>query len=174
LNRACWFALLEGRMPREEHDREDLLQEAGALVERISLRIAGSDDELVMGFRRDGSASIYRGGDSVYQFTSEGQLRRAYLGPLLYKAERGRLVSLRRERADKAVQLIRHELGPGETREFLDAMQASLEALQQALARQRFTVLGQVPHDADLLGRITCWLDEFGGRVRIAASPRVG
>ena len=83
-------------MARDEHDREDLLAEARALVERVSLQIAGLEQPVFIGFRRDDSASFYLGADRVYQFTSEGQLRRAFVGESPFKAEDGRSVELLR------------------------------------------------------------------------------
>ena len=97
-------------MAREEHNREDLLAEATALVERASLRLDGFAEEVVVGFRRDDSASFYFGADRVYQFTSEGALRRAMIAPLLYKAEQGRLIALERHRTADAVEMVRREL----------------------------------------------------------------
>lgn len=158
-------------MARHEHDREDLLTEAKALVERMSLRIAGRDDVLV-GFRRDSSASFYFGADRVYQFTSHGQLRRAFVGELLFKAERGQLVSLRRERTELAVQLVRDILSEAAAQSFLDAMRQHLEALRHALTTGRLSVVGKVPEDADVLGRVRAWLDAHTDRMEIARSPR--
>ena len=67
-------------MARDESDREDLLREATALVERIELAPADAadDEHIVAGFRRDGALSIYFGADPVYHFNSAGELRRAY------------------------------------------------------------------------------------------------
>ena len=161
-------------MPRQQHDREDLLREATALVERISLRLSGHDKEIVVGFRRDGSASIYWGGSRVYQFTSGGHLRRAFVGDLLYKAEQGRLISLMRERKNDVVELTRRALSETQAQTFLIEMRERLERLHDALAKKSFTVLGQVSAEGDLLDRTACWLDEFVGRVEIAQSPRVG
>jgi hypothetical protein len=161
-------------MSRQQHDREDLLREATALVERISLRLSGHDEEIVVGFRRDGSASIYWGGSRVYQFTSVGRLRRAYVGELLYKAEQGQLISLRRERKDDVVELTRHALSPAQTQAFLLEMREKLEWLHDGLAKKSFAVLGQISAEGDLVDRASCWLDEFAARVEIAESPRVG
>jgi hypothetical protein len=161
-------------MARQQHDREDLLGEATALVERVSLQMTGYDEEIVVGFRRDGSASMYWGGNRVYQFTSLGHLRRAFIGELLYKAEGGKLISLRRERTDTAVALTRHTLSLAETQTFLVEMRDTLDQLHDALAKRNFTVLGQISTEGDPLDRIACWLDEFAGRVSIAQSPRVG
>jgi len=161
-------------MARQEHDREDLLAEAKALVERVSLRIAGHDDEIVVGFRRDSSASFYFGGQRVYQFTSQGQLRRAFVDGLLFKAERGQLVSLRRQRTERAVELARHVLDEPRARLFLGEMRRHVELLRDALANNSFSALGQVPAGADVVGRVRRWLDEFAAAARIARSPRAG
>jgi hypothetical protein len=160
-------------MSRQNHDREDLLAEATALVERISLRVAGSNDEVLIGFRRDHAASIFFGQDRVFQFTSRGELRRAFVGQL-FKAERGQLVSLRKERTEQAVEMRRHVLSPAETQEFLASMHADLQTLRQALASGNFAVLGQVPAEVDLLRRAKGWLDGFADRTQIASSPRAG
>jgi len=159
-------------MARQEEEREDLLAEATALVERVSLRIAGYEEEVVVGFRRDQSASIYFGGDPVYQFTSQGELRRAFVGNLLYKAREGRLVSLRRERSQEATTLVSRELDPAASQSFLQTMRANLERLHDALAKCNFSIVGQVPETMDLISRVCCWLDEFADRVEIAQSPR--
>src|SRR2546421_10418921 len=101
-------------MVRRESDREDLLREATALVERAEIRTPGEHEPIVVGFRRDGSASFFFGAHPVYQFNSAGEFRRGYIGGLLYKAERGRLIALRRERSDAEVALVRTELNDDE------------------------------------------------------------
>src|SRR6476469_7343231 len=92
-------------MSRQESDREDLLREATALVERIELRLPDQPESVVAGFRRDGSASFFFGQSPVYQFNSGRELRRAYRDGLLYKTDNGRLVEMRRERTDTAIEL---------------------------------------------------------------------
>jgi hypothetical protein len=159
-------------MAREEHDREDLLAEAKALVERVSLRIVGAADEVIVGFRRDGCASVYMNTDRAYHFNTAGQLRRAYVDGLLVKAEHARLASLRRERAEGAVELVRHDLCPQETQVFLDTMRRALEALGSSLATGSFEVKGQVPEGADVVGRVRGWLAALPAEPQIAASPR--
>lgn len=145
-------------MARQEQDREDLLREATALVERIELAIAGESDSVVAGFRRDGCGSVYFGGDAAFHFNTQHQLRRAFEGGLLYKADRGRIVQLRRQRTDREVQLLRRELSPEETARFLDTMNARLKQLRQAAAGGEYEVLGQVPPDAAILPRLAEWL----------------
>src|SRR5437870_346539 len=122
-------------MAQRETDREDLLAEATALVERVELSIESPSnadfaaslatrgtkhDPIVAGFRRDGSLSIFFGGDPVYQFNARGELRRAFVNGLLYKAVQGKLAALRRVRSADETQLVRHDLTPAETVQFLD------------------------------------------------------
>ena len=159
-------------MSREDHDREDFMAEAKALIERISLDIGVYDEPVVVGFRRDASASFYFSAQRVYQFTSGGQLRRAFVGDLLFKAERRQLVSLRRERHEHAVELIRHVLDAAQTDAFVAEMRSHLHTLRDALDQARFKIVAQVPVEPDLIARIRRWLDEFGDAAAVAISPR--
>ena len=161
-------------MARRESDREDLLREATALVERAELTIEGFDEPIVVGFRRDGSASFYFGAEAVYQFNVALGLRRAYIGGLLYKAERGSLTSLTRERTAESVSLFRAELTAPEAADFLAGMRKRLSALQLALQNGRFLLTGQVPLEADIPDRIRCWLDRLPTSLEIAQAPNVG
>src|SRR5215471_16940100 len=113
-------------MAREESEREDLLREATALVSRAELSVKGFDENIVAGFRRDGSASFYFGQDTVYQFNLSLQLRRAFLDGHLYKPQRGRMIQLTRRRTESAVELVRHELAANELSQLLAAAQQSL------------------------------------------------
>src|SRR5213595_680144 len=115
---------------RHESDREDLLREATALVERIELQIAGFDQPIVCGFRRDGSASFFFGPDPVYQFNTDCQIRRAFVGGKILKAEAGRLVALSRVRAASEVSLLRHELTENEILLFINDLRSNLQRLQ--------------------------------------------
>lgn len=160
-------------MARHEQDREDLLKEATALVERASLRLEGQDEKIVVGFRRDGCASFYFGATRAYQFTTDGELRRAFVGELIFKSEAGKLVALDRRRTEHAVELVRDDLDAAATRAFLDEMQFHLGQLHCAIDADRLTLVGQVPPTAHVVGRIGAWLDRFVGRVTIARSPRV-
>ena len=158
-------------MAREESDREDLLREATALAERIELAPAHADAEhVVIGFRASGAASLYFGGDAAYHFNSAGELRRAYQDGLLYKSERGKLVALRRIRQEHEVQLVRQPLSDLDQNRFLAALQKRLDDLADDLGRQTLTVVGQVPADADVLGRTVAWLARRA-QVTVAKSP---
>lgn len=159
-------------MVREEADREDLMAEATALVERAELSLPGSPENVVVGFRRDGSWSVFFGADPVYQFNSAGELRRAYVGGLLFKADRGRLVSLRRQRADGEVQLLQHRLSDGEMGEFLRQATERLTALADSLRDSAYNLVAVISADADVTGKSLSFVDAIRNPPTIAASPR--
>ncbi len=157
-------------MARQEHDREDLLRVATALVDRIELKVAGGEP-VVIGFRSSGCGSVFFGGEPVYQFNRRGELRRAYFEGRLYKAERRHLVSLNRQRTPQGVHLLRHDLTANETVVFLRTMCRTLDELAAAISQQRHQVLRQVPLDAELVPRVSAWLSEVTAQPTIAESP---
>jgi hypothetical protein len=167
-------------MARNESDREDLLREATALVERIELVTrsvdsaaslnASASEPIVAGFRADGALSVFFGANPVYQFNAAGELRRAYLDGLLFKAVNRRLVSLRRERNEREVQLVRHDLSDAEQQVFLAAMSSRLNELSALIHSNEMQVTGQVPEDVDVLTKVRAKLDEHA-EWRIAARP---
>jgi hypothetical protein len=161
-------------MAREESDREDLLRDATALVERIEFARsdAGEGEHIFVGFRADGAMSIYLGADPVYHFNSAGELRRAYCDGWLIKAESGRLVAMERRRQEHEVQLVRRELSDDAQAAFLGSMSRRLHDLEQRLRSNSLSVVGQVPPDADVLGRVDETLAELVD-VKVAKSPSV-
>jgi len=158
-------------MARSESEREDLLREATALIERAEIRVSRETDSIVVGFRHDGSASFFFGADPVLQFNSTREFRRAYIGGLLYKAERGRLISLRRERTEVEVTLVRNELQPNETDTILAAAHAKLMRLNEALTSNAFTLIGQVPPHSDIIRRVLEWFALLPPRIHVARAP---
>ncbi len=158
-------------MARHQQDREDLLAEAKALVERASLKIPALADEVIVGFRTNGSASFYFGPDPVFQFASSGALRRAYVDGLLYKAENGRLVSLERRRTPKAVEMLRHELSDQRQQALIELARQQLNALSEALQMGTCHLVGQVPETTDVVTRITDWLAQHSGPIAVGTSP---
>jgi hypothetical protein len=159
-------------MARDEADREDLLREATALVERIELRVSCREQSVVIGFRPCGAASFFLGSDPVYQFNSAGQLRRAFVDGLLYKAEKGRLVSLRRDRTTSATRLLRRDLSDARQSEFLATAQHQLSHLAEALKGGNYEIVGQVPSAADVLMHTHEALARLT-EIQVAQSPRV-
>lgn len=159
-------------MARDEQEREDLLREAVALVERCELALA-SGGNVVLGFRADGAASFYFDGDPAWHFNARRQLRRAFVDGFLYKAERGRLVRLERSRTATAVELLRHACSQQEMAKLLARAGADLVGLQQALMTGEYQLVGQVPPGADVGARAAQWLAAFSRPIRVAATPRV-
>jgi hypothetical protein len=161
-------------MARRETNREDLLHEATALVERIELAATESPtaDRVVVGFRAKAAMSIFFGGGAVYQFNTRGELRRAYCDGLLFKAVRGRLVLLQRTRQPSEVRLLRHELSEEEQARFLSQMRCRLNEFVGRLKAGRLSVVGQVPPDADVLGRVRTWFADHDPCV-VARMPHV-
>ena len=141
------------------------------MVDRVELTVSGFDEPVFVGFRSDGCGSVYFGQDPVYQFNSSCQLRRAYCDSLLLKSHEGGLVSLDRRRRDDEVQLVRHDLSDEQCREQLDRMHALLDRLRTALADGQFHVVGQVPDDVDVVGRVGRWLVELASG-EVARRPR--
>jgi len=166
-------------MALQENEREDLLAEATALVERVELAVAAFEQPLVAGFRRDGSASIYFGAEPAYHFNSQCELRRGYVEGLLYKAEwinatkQGRLVSLRRHRVAGKVQLRRHDLTDDEASRFLGTLVTRLTILREAIDQGSYRIVGQVPADGKIVERLRVWLVRLPMPIVIASSPRV-
>jgi hypothetical protein len=161
-------------LARQEYEREDLLAEATALVERVEIVLAPETrPHIVIGFRRDGAVSLYFGEEPAWHFNTAGELRRAYADGRLYKAERGLLVALDRRRTEREVQLIRHELTAEETATLLACLRQSVIELAMALDARQYRLIGQVPAEAEVLTRVRPLLAALAERVPIAAGPRV-
>lgn len=160
-------------MSRQESEREDLLREATAIVERVELRLPKQPDSIVAGFRRDGSASFFFGQSPVYQFNSRRELRRAYVGGLLYKTDNGQLVEMRRERTAVAVELRSRPLRDDEAEKFLVDAESRLSSLRDALAAGTAGVIGQVPIEKDVAARVTTWLADLPPKIVLAKTSRL-
>ena len=161
-------------MASHEADREDLLRQATALVERVELRYCGCTEPVVAGFRRDGSASFFFGVDPVFQFTAAGALRRAYQRGLLYKADRGRLRELARERTANEVVLRSRELSDSEARALCEGARTQLRVLAETLRAGEFELLGQVPAGGQVVERTLVWLAVLPEALAIATRPHAG
>ena len=160
-------------MARQESQREDLLREATALVERIELRFPNLPWSIVAGFRRNGSASFFFEQSPVYQFNSRHELRRAYVDGLLYKTDNGRLIEMRRERTADAVELRSRQLSEDLTEKFLQDANIWLSSLRDALAAGNAQVVGQVPREKDIFARVQAWLQKLPPQIVLASSSRV-
>lgn len=158
-------------MARQESDREDLLREATALVERAEFTFPDEAEPVVAGFRRDGSFSVYFGGDPVVQFNSARQLRRGFFAGRLLKADKGKLVWLTRERTATESILHARELTPDESANLLTHAAELIDRLCSHLRVGAFTLVGQVPADGDIVARILAWRTELPVPLQIASAP---
>ena len=161
-------------MARHEEDKEDLMREATALVQRVELTLPATGETCVIGFRRDGAASVFFGADPVLQFNKTLELRRAFCEGKLVKAEQGRLVWLERVRTETEVQLRRREFTADEQRSFVETAQLRLSDLRQQVAIAETQVLRQIPEGEDVLGDVRRWLADLPRTLAIAARPHVG
>jgi hypothetical protein len=145
-------------MARETHPREDLLRDATALVERVRLRIEGEIEPVLIGFRRDGGASVYFGEEPVLHFNERGELRRAFAENRQFKAERGKWVEGRRATEEGRIRvefIALDSLGSDRLNRTLGDCFANLRS---AIAEDCYVVEGQVPDNCDVVGRVANWL----------------
>ncbi len=160
-------------MARQTSDREDLLNEATALVVRAEFTAGGFAENILVGFRNNDAASVYIGPDLAYHFTSDNQLRRAIRDGLLIKAVDGRLFEMRRQRADGEVQLLRRELPPDETAEYLANCRQQLHQINKRITANDIELVGQSPADGDAMRKIAAWLESLPDEIAIAEKPNV-
>jgi hypothetical protein len=158
-------------MARQEHEREDLLAEATALVERVEIAISGCRDHVVMGFRADGCGSVYFGQDEAFHFNTRNELRRAYYRGRLFKAHRGRLIALSRQRRADRVELVADDLDDARTAHFLQHFSTRVAELRAVLESGEYQCVGQVPPEGDVLARAKRWLAVLPTPPVIAARP---
>jgi hypothetical protein len=159
------------KMAKEERDREDIFREATALVERIELSgFVGQAGPVVVGFRRNGCASIYFGVQLACHFNSRDELRRAYAAEQLLKAKHGHLVTMRRVRMDNQVQLCSRQLTEAELTQFLAQLWQARKNLHEAIVQGLCKVTGQVPADECVLHRVEAWLSSLSV-IKVAISP---
>ncbi len=161
-------------MARRAHPREDLIRDATALRERVELRWYDPPQVLVVGFRSGGAASFFFGEDPAIHFNSEGELRRLYLDGMLYKAEQGRWIQLRRQRKLGQSLLLSQPLNDHEAKMVLERISFDLQLFAERLSCSSTITLRSVPEGADVRGRVAEWLRQrLGQPLRIASRPHV-
>jgi hypothetical protein len=150
-----------------------MLRDAHALSPRAEIQWRHGDEPSTafIGFRGD-SLSVYFGEDPVFHFNAQGQLRRAFVGNELIKADHGRLVALARERSESHVALISRQLDAAAEAQVIAELERQLHALRASLAAGDVSVRGQFPPDGDAIQRLRRWFEAHAA-VSIAESPRV-
>lgn len=157
-------------MAKQEHDREDLMREATGLRPRAELSLGIFAENVVFGFRASGGLSLYFGPDPVYQFNSNGELRRAYENGSLFKAVKGQLKKLQRERNEKQVTLWQSDLNKDEVSDFLFRMRSNCDQLLNALDFQ-VKLVEEVPPSSNSLELLRRFLSKIENPPRIAEQP---
>jgi len=160
-------------MPRELHDREDLLRDARALTPRlmVEVRLAERHEKVFAGFRGE-SLSLYFGDEPVFHFNSRGELRRAHVGGRLISADGGMLCELRRVSHGNALSFAGEQFDKSHQQSFVDELACRLVELRAAFDSKQFRLIGLEPPDADALGRLLRWLTTHT-EIKVAASARV-
>ncbi len=141
-------------MARQETDREDLMQEATGLIRRAEWQVPFQADVVVAGFKRNGGCSIYFGADPVYQFDTDGCLRRAFAQGDLWRTQGTTLARLKRERTETESGFQRHDLTNSELIEFLREVRQRLGVLLTSLDCGAARLLRQVPDEADVTAEL--------------------
>ena len=160
-------------MSHASKETEELLRDATALVERLSLQTPDWPDHVVVGFRSNGSASIFFGEDPVYQFNNKHELRRSYWRGQRIKSESGKLFALVPEPDVSRLRFVGRDFDEGQTHGYLAELTGRLEQLRTALANGNVQVVGQMPPDHDLLPRVITWIEALPATPAIAHSPRI-
>jgi len=161
------------RLAKYEQNRENIMREATALVRRIELSLPGHEVSCLIGFRRDGAASVFFGIDPVYQFNADSELRRAFIDGKLVKAEQGKLVWLVRRRTESEVQLLRHNFAEAEQDALLQTAGDSLLFLLKQVVSGRASIVQQVPTDTRVLNEVKSWLESLPARLCVASKSNV-
>lgn len=147
-------------MARHEADREDLWAEAVAMTSRVELTVEGQPTSVLVGYRDNGWCSIYFGQDEMWQFTAEGELRRAFRYGDLFRSQGTTLARLQRQRSSEETTLLRHDLTPEELAEFQRETHDRLRQLREAISSGRVVVQREVHiGPGSLLERISTTLN---------------
>ena len=166
-------------MAKQKQDKEDILREATALVNRVELKLGGEgepDDSVFVGFRRDGAVSFFFGAEPVYQFNTQHAFRRGYYQNTMLKAEQGKLVQLTRSREGEQLVLLRREFDNQQTEEFCEEMRHNLLNLLSVLREEKYELIGFVVEDntvEPLLLQVAHWIENHARQIRIADVPNV-
>lgn len=123
-------------MTRNESDKEDLIRDATAMVDRAEFLTVAADKKTCLvtaGFRKDRALSLYFDQDPFYQFDAEGRLRRAYENGFLFRSQGTTLARLNRTRTTNQTTLNRSDLTSKELGEFRLRMTEHIDGFQQQL-----------------------------------------
>jgi len=141
---------------RQESDKEDLIRDATALVERAELVCDGAATVITVGFFRDGRCTVYFDQDPFYQFDSGGRVRRAYENGFLYRSQSSTLARMDRRRPTNAdgetekVILQRSDLTEAELIAFRERMLVLIRNLGDSIRLNQYSVQRAVTSDGNI------------------------
>ena len=161
-------------MARKVQLLDEILVESTALVQRVALKIDGSNSIYVLGLRREGGLSIFCEDEPVYQFNSIHQLRRAFWRGQRIKADGGDLMKMSKKRMGGKVELISTKLTVEERVVLLAELEQHLLKLCQAIDRREVKIVVKVPEQEDILKPMRDQLGQIETPAEIAAVPHVG
>jgi len=164
---------------RQQQNKEDILREATALVNRIEIKFsqkAVSKESVFVGFRRDGAVSFFFGAEPVYQFNTRHEFRRGYCKGAMLKADNGKICNLTRVREGDQLVLLSRDYSDEQTAEFLEEMKHALLVLYKEIRGGQWSILGAVVEAGtaeELLNRVADWLETHTSELQIADTPNV-
>ena len=136
-------------MARIEEDKEDLIADGVAMINRAEYSwqkkpATAAWDTVTVGYRADGSCSLYFNQDPFYQVDGAGRLRRAFVDGFLFRSDGATLNRLHRQRTAEQTTLLREDLTEREltefqmvmkqhVRDFLDAVKAESMQIQRCV-----------------------------------------
>ena len=159
-------------MAKEAHDREDLLREATAYDLRLEIRTDWHEETIFLGMRASDLLSIYVGQDTVYQFNSQQQLRRAFWQGRMLATYQHQLCWLDRPVGGR-VRITRTPLESAELAQFVDLAESTMGQLEATLIAGTYDVEGQFPEEGklDVAAEIKGWLSRWQPPISFAQHP---
>lgn len=146
-------------MAKEQHDREDLLNDATGYVRRIEFSIPGHREPIFCGFRECGSASVYWTQGDVLQFNTNLELRRGFWRERMVASYKHHPYWL--AKSDGRVRLQRTPFDNDELESFVADSCRWLTDIHQSIANNTTKVIGTFPEGKNLLIDVEKWLAQF-------------
>ncbi|WP_417734559.1 hypothetical protein [Rosistilla oblonga] len=159
-------------MARDTHDREDLLAEATGLPVRGVIQMPDGN-EVVVGFRDDGSPSWFFAADPVFQFDPNFQLRRIFCDGTRYAVAGGQILRLEQTASGGRLQLTKHPLNSEQTQQMLQRWEDRIRPLQAAMQNKTHRWQGTSVPIAEIEPRVLQWLADCPAPPTIAKVSRL-
>lgn len=147
-------------MARNESEREDLINEATALLPRAEFLLPSLPEPLTVGFR-DSAPSFFFGQNQVYHFDPCGRLRRAFVDGFLFRSQHSGLARLERTRSESQTTLLRTDLDTEQQQLFRQQMLAPLQIVHNHLTNGPLQTLRSVPAGTDWTNLLTTALNHI-------------